>query len=146
MDVDAGGVGGSESPDLLDTYLTGLRDRLGARGFEAVVRAADATCVLLAEGHHAVLAGPDGRDGRVDAGFDADLQREYLTLLAVLITGRTDHRVVRLPGLDGLPGWAVLETEPTEDPAVLEVLCRQIEARAREGARTAIALENLWDT
>ncbi|MEU9028982.1 hypothetical protein AB0D46_15950 [Streptomyces sp. NPDC048383] len=143
--MDAGEERGREGPDLLDTYLAGLRDRIGARGFEAVVRAADATCVLLAEGHSALLAGPDGQDGRQDAGFDADLQREYLTLLAVLITGRTDHRVVRLPGLDGLPGWAVVEADVAEDPAALDALCQQIEARARAGAQTAIALENLWD-
>ncbi|EFL19398.1 predicted protein [Streptomyces sp. C] len=39
-----------QGPDLLDVYLRGARERLGPAGFEAVVRAADATCVLLAGG------------------------------------------------------------------------------------------------
>ncbi|MGW0365873.1 hypothetical protein [Streptomyces sp. NPDC002990] len=135
---------GGGSRDLLDAYLEGLRARIGARRFVAVVRAADATCVLLADGHPAVLAGPDGEDGRDDAGFDTDLQREYLTLLAVLITGRTDHRVVRLPGLDGLSGWAVVEAEAADDPAALGVLCRQMTVRAQAGAENALTLESLW--
>ncbi|MGW7099687.1 hypothetical protein [Streptomyces sp. NPDC054838] len=126
---------------LLGTYLEGLRARIGARGFEAVIRAADATCALLAGGHPALLAGPDGEAD----GFGSDLQREYLALLAVLITGRCDHRLVRLPGVDGLPGWAVVEAYVADDGAALDALCRQITVRARAGAQSALALESLWD-
>ncbi|THA47093.1 hypothetical protein [Streptomyces sp. A1136] len=132
---------GGGGADLLGTYLEGLRARIGARGFEAVIRAADATCVLLADGHPAVLAGPDGEAD----GFGSDLQREYLALLAVLITGRSDHRLVRLPCVDGLPGWAVVEDHVADDGAALDALCRQITVRARAAAQSALALESLWD-
>lgn len=111
------------------------------RGFQAVIVAADATCMLLSGGHPAVLAGPDGEADR----FGSDLQREYLALLAVLITARCDHRVVRLPGEDGLPGWAVVEAHVAEEGAALDALCQQIIVRARTGAQSALALESLWD-
>ncbi|MEU9030672.1 hypothetical protein AB0D46_24745 [Streptomyces sp. NPDC048383] len=128
-----------EAPDLLDLYLREARIRLGPAGFEAVVRAAEATCVLLAGGQPATLAGPD------DDGFGPRLQREYLALLAVLITGRTDHHVVPLATPGGTPGWAVVEDHLLKDPAALHDVCTGIVARARSSARTAAALERMWD-
>ncbi|MBT2452136.1 hypothetical protein J7F03_34790 [Streptomyces sp. ISL-43] len=127
-----------EGSDLLDVYLHEARERLGPADFEAVVRATDATCVLLAGGHPAILSGPDG------GGFGPELQREYLGLLAVLITGRTDHHVVPLTAPDGTPGWAVVEGHLLHDPHALQDLCTGIVARAKSSARTAAALERMW--
>ncbi|CAM5676525.1 hypothetical protein SAVIM338S_07193 [Streptomyces avidinii] len=127
-------------PDLLDGYLREAPARLGRSGFEAVLRAADATCALLAGGHPALLAGPD------EVAFGPDLQREYLALLAVLITGRTDHHVITLPQSDGTAGWAVAEKHLAHDPKALEELRARITARAHDGARTGRALEQWWDT
>ncbi|MFD6878400.1 MULTISPECIES: hypothetical protein [unclassified Streptomyces] len=127
-----------DDTDLLDDYLRAALARLGPANFEAVIRAADATCQLLANGQPAVLAGPDG------AAFGPDLQREYLALLAVLITGRTDHPIVPLPSPDGTPGWAVIEHHLTQDPRALGDLCARIGDKARGSARTGTALEQLW--
>lgn len=127
-----------DGTDVLDGYLQEALGRLGRPGFEAVVRAAEATCGLLADGQPAVLAGPDG------AGFGPDLQREYLALLAVLITGRTDHHIVPLPGEDGTPGWAVVEPGLAKDPEVLQDLCGRIAATARENGRIGADLELAW--
>ena len=58
-----------------------------------MVRAADATCVLLADGQCAVRSGPNGQDdqgGMGDAGFDTDLQREngrFPVIVDTLIIG-----------------------------------------------------------
>ncbi|MFD3870268.1 hypothetical protein [Streptomyces sp. NPDC058623] len=128
----------AEDADLLDDYLRAALARLGPAGFKAVIRAADATCLLLADGQPAVLAGPDGK------AFDTLLQREYLALLAVLITGRTDHSIVPLPNPDGTPGWAVIEDHHTQDPQTLEDLCARIVATARDNAHAGAALEQAW--
>ncbi|RST09019.1 hypothetical protein EF910_02070 [Streptomyces sp. WAC07149] len=101
-----------------------------------MVRAADATCALLADGLPTVLAGPPGE------AFGSALQREYLALLAVLITGRTDHHVVRLPDPDGTCGWAILKDQAPKDPDALRQLHTDITRRASDHA----ALERVWRT
>ncbi|MEW2417826.1 hypothetical protein AB0953_29485 [Streptomyces sp. NPDC046866] len=57
------------------------------------------------------MAGPEGED------FTADLQREYLTLPAVMITGSRNHRVVEMAGPAGSTGWAVLHHTACRQPA-----------------------------
>ncbi|MFI5761778.1 hypothetical protein ACIA8F_12635 [Streptomyces sp. NPDC051563] len=130
-----------EGSDLLDDYLREALARLGRPGFEAVLRAADATCMLLAGGHAAVLEGPDG-----EGGFGPVLQREYLALLAVLITGRTGHHIIALPQSDGTAGWAVVEEHLLHYPKALEELRTRITAQAHASAQTVRALEYLWET
>ncbi|MFF7501115.1 hypothetical protein ACFZBM_16950 [Streptomyces lavendulae] len=71
-----------------------------------LIRAVDATCALLADGHPAVLAGTEGE------AFTPTLQREYPSLLA----GRTDHHIIVLPGPEGTPGWAAVERHLTHAP------------------------------
>ncbi|MCX4782730.1 hypothetical protein [Streptomyces sp. NBC_01264] len=129
-----------EGPDLLDAYLQEVLARLGREGFEVVLRAADVTCELLAGGHPTLLAGPD------DDAFGHGLQREYLALLAVLITGRTDHHIITLPQSDGTASWAVVEDHLLHDPKVLEELRTRLTARAHETAQAARALEQWWTT
>ncbi|MFF4321202.1 hypothetical protein [Streptomyces sp. NPDC001568] len=73
-----------DDTDVLGEYLRAALARLGSADFETVIRAADATCQLLADAQPALPAGPDG------AVRGSHLQREYLSLLAVLITGRAD--------------------------------------------------------
>ncbi|MFJ3883223.1 hypothetical protein ACIPW5_37985 [Streptomyces sp. NPDC090077] len=128
----------STEADLLDTYLRDALDRLGPAAFETVIRAVDATCALLADGHPTILTGPDSEP------FTPVLHREYLSLLTVLITGRTDHHMVALPNGDGTPGWAAVEPHLTHHPEALEDLCAQIITRAQEGARASEVLERAW--
>ncbi|MFF4579971.1 hypothetical protein ACFY15_16480 [Streptomyces sp. NPDC001373] len=111
--------------DVLGVYLEALAARCGRTGFEAVVAAARDTCAMLAEGHPAVLAGPDGE------AFGPALQREYLALLAVLMTGRCDLEVIAVPTAGGRPGWAVVEPGVAADPA------SAAEVRARVAAGEA---------
>ncbi|MEU9255402.1 hypothetical protein AB0D66_26545 [Streptomyces sp. NPDC048270] len=110
---------------------------MGPDACEAVIRAADATCVLLAGDQQAILAGPEG------AAFGPHLQWEYLSLRAVLITGRTNHQVVPLPTSDGTPGRAVVEGHIHRDPDTRQDLRTRIVAHAHNNAGTAAALEHL---
>ncbi|MDA5283878.1 hypothetical protein [Streptomyces sp. Isolate_45] len=127
-----------DDTDVLGEYLRAALARLGSADFETVIRAADATCQLLADAQPALPAGPDG------AVLGSDLQREYLALLAVLITGRTDHHIVALPAPDGTPGWAVIERHVARDPRALADVCARIAERARDSVSTGTALETLW--
>ncbi|MFF5706566.1 hypothetical protein ACFY7H_29370 [Streptomyces sp. NPDC012794] len=104
IERDAGGREEAGGADVLDLYLEMARARLSPPRFEAVVRAVQETCGLLAQGHQALVVMPG------DEGFSPDLQREYLALLAVMITGSLDHQVVELPGPDGVPALAVVRT------------------------------------
>lgn len=100
-----------QEADVLGPYLEVLRAPERER-FEVLIRAVQTTCALLADGREAVLEVPG------DAALAPDLQREYLSLMAVMITGHLDHRVVELAAPDGGTGWAVVDnTRPRQEPA-----------------------------
>ncbi|MEV6582698.1 hypothetical protein AB0M92_31565 [Streptomyces sp. NPDC051582] len=104
--------GDGQEADVLGSYLEVLRARLTGERFEALIRAVQTTCALLADGREAVLEVPG------DADLAPDLQCEYLSLMAVMITGHLDHRLVELAAPDGGKGWAVVDnTCPRQEPA-----------------------------
>ncbi|MGW6686206.1 hypothetical protein [Streptomyces sp. NPDC054961] len=98
--------GDGQEPDVLGSYLEFLRVRLGAERFEALVRAVQTTCALLTEEYRALLEVPGEEE------LALDLRGEYLSLMAVMITGHLDHRLVELDTPGGGKGWAVVETTP----------------------------------
>ncbi|MFD6917359.1 hypothetical protein ACWCYZ_46025 [Streptomyces virginiae] len=110
MNMDHGQGDGDEF-DVLGVYLETLRAQMSPQQFRALVRAVQTTCGLLSEGRSAPLTVPG------DGFLSSDLRREYLTVLAVMITGRMDHRLVEVPGPDGTSGWAVLEGGAAHDTA-----------------------------
>ncbi|MFI6005962.1 hypothetical protein ACIA98_37195 [Streptomyces sp. NPDC051366] len=95
--------GDGQEDDVLGPYLEVLRARLNRERFEVLIRAVQTTCALLADGREAVLEVPG------DTDLAPDLQREYLSLMAVMITGHLDHRLVELAAPDGGKGWAVVD-------------------------------------
>ncbi|MFK0218421.1 hypothetical protein ACIQWN_09500 [Streptomyces vinaceus] len=110
--------GEGQEADVLGSYLEVLRARLTGERFEVLIRAVQTTCALLADGREAVLEVPG------DADLAPDLQGEYLSLMAVMITGHLDHRLVELAAPDGGKGWAVVDNtragqEPAPAPAPL---------------------------
>ncbi|MFI5761612.1 hypothetical protein ACIA8F_11800 [Streptomyces sp. NPDC051563] len=86
-----------------------MRARLGGERFETLVRAVQTTCTLLAEEQQVLLGGPQ------DDGLTPDLRGEYLSLMAVMITGHLDHHLVEFATLDGGKGWAVVENARTRN-------------------------------
>ncbi|MFF3213062.1 hypothetical protein ACFYYB_20610 [Streptomyces sp. NPDC002886] len=115
--VDPGGSGDGREADVLGSHLEFLRARLGGERFEALVRAVQTTCTLLAEERQVLLGGPQEDE------LTPDLRGEYLSLMAVMITGHLDHHVVEFRTFDGDKGWAVVENartphrHPGEPPA-----------------------------
>ncbi|MEU3904505.1 hypothetical protein [Streptomyces goshikiensis] len=97
------GSGDGQDVDVLGPYLEVLRARLTGERFEVLIRAVQTTCALLAEDQEAVLKVPAATE------LAPDLQREYLSLMAVMITGHLDHRLVEIAAPDGGKGWAVVD-------------------------------------
>lgn len=105
--MDPGGSGDGQEAAVLGSHLEFLRTRLGGEQFEALVRAVQATCTLLAEEQQVLLGGPQGGE------LTPDLRGEYLSLMAVMITGHLDHHLVEFRTYDGGKGWAVVENVRT---------------------------------
>ncbi|OEJ30081.1 hypothetical protein [Streptomyces subrutilus] len=89
--------------DVLGVYLEALRAQMSPPRFRTLVAAVQETCGLLSDGKSAQVTVPG------DGFLPSDLRREYLSVLAIMITGRMDHRLVEVLGPGGTSGWVVLE-------------------------------------
>ncbi|MFF3623203.1 hypothetical protein [Streptomyces sp. NPDC002467] len=107
--MDHGGSGGGQEADVLGSHLEFLRARLSGEQFEALVRAVQTTCTLLAEEQQVLLGGAQ------EGELTPDLRGEYLSLMAVMITGHLDHHLVEFRTFDGAKGWAVVENPGTRN-------------------------------
>ncbi|MEH0549160.1 hypothetical protein QA802_40760 [Streptomyces sp. B21-105] len=101
--------------DNVSLYMETLKARMDPEQYDVLAKAVHETAHLIAEGHQ---AGPVGDASQ----FTDDVQREYATVLAILLTGRMDHRLVEMPGPDGSPGFAIVEASAADDPAKLQEL------------------------
>ncbi|WP_327425375.1 hypothetical protein OG963_00370 [Streptomyces sp. NBC_01707] len=107
-------------------YLESVKARMPAEEFETLHQAVREMARLLA----------DGREGFWEAGnrenFTDTIQKEFLTVMAIVTTGRMDHQVVDMPGPDGSPGYAVVTPELANDPDELAKLREKITNWATE--------------
>ncbi|MFF3934242.1 hypothetical protein [Streptomyces hirsutus] len=101
--------------DNVSLYMETLKTRMIPDQYDVLAKAVHETAHLIAEGHQ---AGPVGDLSE----FTPEVQREYATVLAILLTGRMDHRLVEMPGPDGSPGFAIVEASAADDPAKLQEL------------------------
>jgi hypothetical protein len=100
--------------DNVSLYMETLKARMDPEQYDVLAKAVHETAHLIAEGHQ---AGPVGDASQ----FTEEVQREYATVLAILLTGRMDHRLVEMPGPVGSPGFAIVEASAA-DPAKLQEL------------------------
>ncbi|MEV6572475.1 hypothetical protein [Streptomyces sp. NPDC051577] len=108
-------TGDDHEADVLGSYLEVLRARLDGERFESLITAVRITCALLEDDHRTAWDVPAERH------LPADLQREYLSLMAVMITGHLDHRLVEFAAPDGSKGWAVVDnTHPDAGRAPID--------------------------
>ncbi|MFF1845665.1 hypothetical protein ACFVW9_28770 [Streptomyces sp. NPDC058217] len=109
------------------------KDRNRAAGNETLHQAVHEMVHLIA----------DGREGFLETGdrenFTDTIQKESLTVMAIVTTGRMDHQVVDMPGPDGSPGYAVVTQELANDPEELAKLREKFHDWATE--REAIDTE-----
>ncbi|MGA5120911.1 hypothetical protein [Streptomyces pseudogriseolus] len=101
--------------DNVSLYMETLKARMDPEQYDVLAKAVYETAHLIAEGHQ---AGPVGDASQ----FTDEVQREYATVLAILLTGRMDHQLVEMPGPDGSRGFAIVEAAVADDPAKLQEL------------------------
>ncbi|MBL3668419.1 hypothetical protein JL475_20970 [Streptomyces sp. M2CJ-2] len=101
--------------DNASLYIETLKARMDPEQYDVLAKAVHKTAHLITEGHQ---AGPVGDL----SAFTPEVQREYATVLAILLTGRMDHRLVEMPGPDGSPGFAIVEASAADDPVRLQEL------------------------
>ncbi|MEU5108162.1 hypothetical protein AB0H07_38895 [Streptomyces sp. NPDC021354] len=106
---------GDDRIDKVSLYMETLKARMAPEQYDVLAQAVHETAHLIAEGGEGIFGAGDDR-----STFTPEVQREYTAVLAILLTGRMDHRVVEMPGPDGSPGFAVVEASAADDPAKLE--------------------------
>ncbi|MFE2141926.1 hypothetical protein ACFXA3_09260 [Streptomyces sp. NPDC059456] len=116
--------------DVLGVYVETLRARMTPLRFRTLVRAVDTTCGLVSDEPAGTVTVPG------DGFLPEDLRRGYMSLLAVMITGRIDHRLVEVPAPGGPSGWVVLEAGAAHDPAAQQAACHTV--AHRHGERPSI--------
>lgn len=99
--------------DNISLYMETLKARMDPEQYDVLAKAVHETARLIAEGHR---AGPVGEL----SAFTPEVQREYATVLVILLTGRMDHQLVEMPGPDGSPGFAIVEASAADDPVRLQ--------------------------
>ncbi|MCY0963104.1 hypothetical protein [Streptomyces sp. H27-H5] len=91
---------------VLDWYLEDLHQRVGPECLAVLVRVVQDACQRVSGDGQALLEVP-GEDG-----WTPELQRECLSLLAVMITGQVgSHHLVEIPGPERSTGWLVIQAE-----------------------------------
>ncbi len=123
--------------DVLGVYLEMLRAQMSPRRFRTLVTAVQTTCGLLSDGPATPVTVPG------DSFLPSDLRREYLSVLAVMITGRMDHCLVEVPVRGGPSGWAVLEAGPDDAPAAPRAMRHTAARRHNEQTTLAAELEGI---
>jgi len=132
--------GESEDGDGLDRveavslYLEALKARMDPKQYERLARLVHESAHLLAEGQEGIFDDEDEQ-----AELTPEMQRELATILAMMITGSTDHRVVEMPGPDGSTGFAIVEASAADDPKKLREIRESLHRWAAE--REAIDAE-----
>ncbi|MET8538908.1 hypothetical protein ABZV67_46655 [Streptomyces sp. NPDC005065] len=114
-------------------YLESVKARMPPEQFETLRQAVHEMAHLIADGHEGFLEAGDRKD------FTDDVQKELLTVMAIVTTGRMDHQVVDMPGPDGSPGYAVVTPELANAPKRLAELRDKIHHHTTE--REAIDTE-----
>jgi hypothetical protein len=114
-------------------YLESVKARMPAEEFETLHQAVHEMVHLLTDGREGILETVDREN------FTDNIQKEFLTVMAIVMTGRMDHQVVDMPGRDGSPGYAVVTQELANDPEELAKVREKLHDWATE--REAIDTE-----
>lgn len=87
--------------DQVSLHMETLEARMDFEQDDVPAEAVQETAHLTAEGHQAGSVSDASQ-------FTDEVQREYATVLAILLTGRMDHRLVEMPGptaVQASPSW-----------------------------------------
>ncbi|WP_329013601.1 hypothetical protein [Streptomyces sp. NBC_00690] len=112
---------GSKRSAFVGLYLETLRARMAPDQYTALTEAVHRFCRLIADGGQ-------GSFEIDETAFTPALHRELVTIMTMLATGRTDHRLVDIPSPDGTPGYAMAEAHIAEDSTQLAAVRTKLNA------------------
>lgn len=135
---EGGGWQDGDRAAMVGLYLETLRLRMDPDQFAALASA-------FHEFWHMVEAGERERSFNTDddPAFTDDVRKELMIVMAILNTGRMDHKVVDAPGRDGSPGWAVVTADVADDPEALARLRAQLHSWQEEQEMTSEILAGI---
>jgi hypothetical protein len=102
---------------LAAVYLESLTARMPPEEYEALTTA-------LHKFWHVMEEGGQGEFDMSESEFAEPVRKELMLVMAIVGTGRMDHRVVDLPGPAG--GWAVVTEAVADDPEKLAELADRL--------------------
>ncbi|MGP3992122.1 hypothetical protein [Streptomyces sp. 3N207] len=129
-EVDAG----LDPVEAVSLYMETLKARMDPEQYERLARLVHESAHLPAEGREGIFG-----DGDEQTELTPEMQRELATVLAMMITGGADHRVVEMPGPDGSTGFAIVAASAADDPDKLRAIREGLHRSAAE--REAIDAE-----
>ncbi|MGP3974452.1 hypothetical protein ACTWQF_10695 [Streptomyces sp. 8N114] len=94
--------GGLDRVEAVSLYMEALKARMDPEQYERLARLVHESAHLLAEGREGIFGDEDEQ-----AELTPEMQRELATILAMMITGGADHRVVEMSDPDGSTGFAM---------------------------------------
>lgn len=131
-----GTVDPSETVAMVEIYLESLKARMAPEEFDTLTGA-------LHQFWHAMEEGRQASFDLSETGFSEGVRKELMLVMAIIGTGRTDHRIVDLPGPDGSSGWVVVSDAIADDPVRLAEIRDRLAAQWREQQETDEALEGI---
>ncbi|MEU3290439.1 hypothetical protein [Streptomyces longwoodensis] len=92
-----------------------LRARMDPGEYAALAEAVHEAFGLLAQGGESIIGGDGGL-------FYAEMEREFPTVLAMMLTCTMDHQIVEVPASNGASGLIPMNPEETDDPARVQAV------------------------
>lgn len=114
-----------------------LQARMDPDQYRALAQALHEAFHLLAEGREGTIGSED------DSPFTPEMNREFTTVLTILLTGKMDQQVVEVPGSDGHSGFLLMDPEEADDPAKVQEARDLIDQWAAQREAVDIELDGI---
>ncbi|MEU3550614.1 MULTISPECIES: hypothetical protein [Streptomyces] len=92
-------------------YMETLQARMDPAQYEALAQTVHETFRLLLEGREGIISGKDSHS------FTPEMNREFATVVSMMLTGKMDQQVIEVPGTNGNYGFILMDPEEADDPA-----------------------------
>ncbi|MFD9807603.1 hypothetical protein ACFWZZ_10905 [[Kitasatospora] papulosa] len=118
-------------------YMETLQARMDPDQYGALARALHEAFHLLADGREGTIGSED------DSAFTPEMNREFATVLTILLTGKMDQQIVEVPGSDGHSGFVLMDPEEADDPAKVQEVRDFIDQWATKREAVDIELDGI---
>jgi hypothetical protein len=95
-------------------YMDTLQARMEPDQYGALAHALHEAFHLLAQGREGAIGSEDG------SKFTPEMNREFATVLSILLSGKMGQQIVEVPGSDGYSSFVLMDPEEADDPAKVQ--------------------------